>query len=169
MKPKNIFILNILNILNILISSLFPSLMIFSAAQAATPSLRVKNDFKMPEEVIRYYCARDAEGFIWSGLSDPERLAFTLWTTAPEPDSFLIARSYQVLPAKIEGETAQVEVRYQIIALSDAHGTRMPAPDPKLSVTFVLKKANGSWRIIKPAPNQIFPVLKGPLQIFPIK
>ncbi len=124
--------------------------------------LRVRNTFKTPEEVVAYYCARDASGFVWSGLLDAERTAFTNWTDAPQVDSFYIAKSYEVRPSEKIGHDvnrAAVAVNYRLLAVGDAHGTRSPAPHSEYSVIFDLAKTNGTWKIVKPGYSQIAPVV----------
>lgn len=134
-------------------------------AAAETPSaherLRLRNTFKTPEEVVSYYCARDASGFVWSGLLDAERRAFTVWREPPQHDSFLIAKKYELLgaAAPISATEAQIQVRYDIVALGDAQGTRGPAPRNPLVVTFNLKKVDGLWKITRPDANEISPVV----------
>jgi hypothetical protein len=122
--------------------------------------LRVRNTFKTPAEVVSYYCARDASGFVWSGLLDAERAAFTAWAEAPQQDSFYIASKYEVNPAEpATGDHASVRVRYELAGIGDAHGTRTPPPSRELSVTFDLKRVAGTWKIIKPDASEISPVV----------
>ena len=124
--------------------------------------LRVRNGFKTPEEVIAYYCARDASGFVWSGLLDAERKAFTVWNEAPQQDSFYLARNYEVKPSERIGHDqnrATVAVHYNLIAVSDGHGTQVPPDDPELQVNFDLKRVGGVWKIVKPDYGQIAPVV----------
>jgi hypothetical protein len=124
--------------------------------------LRIRNTFKTPEEVVSYYCARDASGFVWSGLLDAERTAFTSWEDAPQVDSFYIAKTYEVHPSEKVGHDvnhAAVQVRYELNGIGDAHGTRSPPPQPDYSVTFDLQKINGAWKIVKPDYAQISPVV----------
>jgi hypothetical protein len=124
--------------------------------------LRVRNNFKTPEEVVSYYCARDASGFVWTGLLDSERTAFTSWAEAPQVDSFYIAKSYQVHPGEKtspDAARATVSVSYDLAAVGDAHGTRNPPPQPSYQVQFDLKKINGAWKIVKPDYAEIAPVV----------
>jgi hypothetical protein len=124
--------------------------------------LRVRNTFKSPEEVVSYYCARDASGFVWSGLLDSERTAFTRWTEAPQVDSFYIAKSYQIHPSERiahDGNRAAVEVSYELLGVGDAHGTRTPPPTPAYKVVFDLSRVNGAWKIVKPDYAEIAPVV----------
>lgn len=121
--------------------------------------LRLRNTFQKPEDVVAYYCARDASGFIWSGMLDLERAAFTSWSDVPQQDSFLIARTYRVLPARIEGDEARVTVEYELLGVGDAHGTRGPAPDARLTITFILKRIGGAWKIQRPEGKQLAPVV----------
>jgi hypothetical protein len=134
-----------------------------SALEAApTPEherLRLRNDLKTPAEVVRYYCGRDASGFVWSGLLDSERKAFTTWTDVPQQDSFFIAKSYEVIPRATEGDRATVEVKYEVTGIGDAHGTRLPPPAPELRVVFDLKRVNGAWKIARPEYTAISPVV----------
>jgi len=122
--------------------------------------LRLENTFKFPEEVVNYYCARDAEGFVWSGFLEAEREAFTLWSESPKQDSFYIAKKYSVSPHKLlSANEATVNVTYSIAAIGDAQGSRLPAPEADMSVEFNLRKVNGSWKIYKPDASQVAPVL----------
>lgn len=124
--------------------------------------LRVRNTFRTPEEVVSYYCARDASGFVWSGLLDAERRAFTNWMEAPQVDSFYIAKSYRVHPSEKIGHDpnqATVEVSYDLLGVGDAHGTRAPASVNPYTVVFDLKKIGGAWKIVKPEPERIAPVV----------
>jgi hypothetical protein len=153
-------------------ASLLASILVLVATAAGASSvqesvlsherLRLKNTFKSPEEVVSYYCARDASGFVWSGLLDAERRAFTFWNDVPQQDSFFIARKYEVSPSQPVGHAkdhAIVEVRYEIVGVADAHGTRMPSAEPEHTVTFDLKRVGGVWKIVKPAPGEIAPVV----------
>lgn len=121
--------------------------------------LRLRNTFQTPDEVVKYYCGRDASGFVWSGLLDIERRAFTLWKELPQQDSFYIAQKYDVLPAKIKKDEATVEVQYNLIGVGDAHGTVMPATEKERRVTFFLKKDQGLWKIANPEGQQMAPVV----------
>jgi hypothetical protein len=122
--------------------------------------LRVRNTFKTPEEVVSYYCARDASGFVWSGLLDAERSAFTAWAEAPQQDSFFIASKYEVQPGEHESQDhALVKVRYELAGVGDAHGTRTPPPSRDLAVIFDLKRVAGAWKIVKPDASEISPVV----------
>ena len=144
--------------------SLFLATFLLVASNAlAVPTnhepLQVNNTFHSPEEVMKYYCARDASGFVWSGLLDVERRAFTLWKELPELDSFFVARDYQIVPLKIDGAEALIEVRYQILGIGDAHGTLMPTSPSERRVTFKLIRDQGSWKIALPEAAAIEPVV----------
>ena len=134
-----------------------------AASLAAPPvqhqRLKIRNDFKSPVEVVDYYCARDASGFVWSGLLDLERRNFTLWKEVPQQDSFFVAKKYEIVGSTVGRDTAIVEVRYELLAIGDAHGTRMPAPAKEMSVTFELKRASGIWKIAKPDAARLAPVV----------
>jgi hypothetical protein len=132
-------------------------------ADSGREHLRIRNDFRTPEEVIHYYCARDASGFVWTGLLDAERAAFTLWNQSPQQDSFYVAHDYKIQPAHVSGNEASVEVTYDLAGMGDAQGTRVPAAVfgvPKTrTVQFVLRRENGVWRIAKPDPGSLSPVI----------
>lgn len=136
--------------------------------------LRVVNDFSSPNEVVAYYVARDASGFVWSGLLDVERRAFTTWSEAPAQDTFYVASSYTVGQPKVHGDQATVEVRYQIEGVADGHGTLEPSRDKTLVITYTLVRGpsgsamralagNGSgasaWRISKPDAPEVSPIV----------
>lgn len=140
----------------------------------AHQKLRVVNDFASPSEVVAYYAARDASGFVWSGLLDVERRAFTTWSEAPAQDTFYVASSYSVGTPKVQGDQATVEVRYQIEGVSDAHGTLEPARDKTLVVTYTLVRgaaaapagrslaagsAAAAWKISKPEATEVSPIV----------
>ncbi len=124
--------------------------------------LRLQNTFTSPEEVVQYYCGRDASGFIWSGLLDGERKAFTEWDRAPISDSFYVARGYRILETLRKGnDEAQIKVRYDILGIGDAHGTLVnegPIPRER-SVLFLLRRVKGRWRIARPGVEEIAPVV----------
>lgn len=133
-------------------------------SQATTPRherLRTRNDFNTAEEVVSYYCARDASGFVWSGLLDGERKAFTLWKDIPQQDTFYIAKKYQIIPVQGKQDEAVIEVRYEVEAIGDAFGTRSPALQPDYRVKFSLKRVNGTWKIAAPDYREISPVVLG--------
>jgi hypothetical protein len=121
--------------------------------------LRIKNTFNTPEEVVRYYCGRDASGFVWSGLLEIERKNFTLWKGLPQSDSFYIAREYKILDTQAHGDEASVQVLYELTGLGDAHGTISPTDPSQRRVTFKLRKDKGSWKIAEPDALQIAPVV----------
>jgi len=123
--------------------------------------LRYKNTFERPEQVVEYYVARDASGFVWSGLLDIERRAFTEWRELPNLEFFYIAKQYEVFPAKVGRTEALVEVRYDIEGLGDANGTITPVEDAARDrrVTFKLKKDGNAWKIAEPAASKIAAVV----------
>lgn len=136
----------------------------FSNSPTEHQRLKVTNTFKTPEEVVQYYCGRDASGFVWSGLLEIERKAFTLWKALPQHDSFFVAKKYEIMPAKISGSPAssldaQVEVRYEITGVGDSHGTFMPSRETIRSVIFYLKKDQGKWKIAEPDGPAMAPVV----------
>lgn len=134
----------------------------FAANEPQYQKLKLKNDFKSPEEVVRYYCDRDASGFVWSGLLESERKEFTVWRSVPNHDSFFIAKRFEVVPQGTPNpttENATVEVRYELAAIGDAFGTRVPSPVKDMKVTFNLKKVDGAWKIAQPEPDKLAPVV----------
>lgn len=148
----------------------------FGAGTSEHQRLRVTNDFASPNEVVAYYAARDASGFVWSGLLDVERRAFTTWSEAPAQDTFYVASSYSVGQPKVtaKGDEATVEVRYQIEGIADAHGSLEPAHEKTLVITYTLVRgpanaagralagSTGSataWRISKPDAPDVSPIV----------
>jgi hypothetical protein len=125
--------------------------------------LRIRNTFKTPEEVVSYYCSRDASGFVWSGLLDAERKAFTNWPDSPQVDSFYLAKSYEIHPAGAKlpptASQASVDVTYHLLGVGDAHGTLSPPPRPDYRVRFDLAKIDGVWKIVRPGAPEIAPVV----------
>ena len=121
--------------------------------------LRVRNTFQKPDEVVKYYVGRDSSGFVWSGLLEIERKAFTLWKDLPTADSFYIAENYEIAPAKVTNNEATVEVHYKIKGVGDAHGTVMPSQEPDRRVTFRLRKDAGTWKIAEPESGVVSPVV----------
>lgn len=147
----------------LLIGQLY-TLVVGSVALASTPTqppqrLKMINDFKTAEEVVRYYCARDAAGFIWAGMIDQEVREFTVWDRAPSQDIFFLARKYEVGAAKQKGTEAWVEVKYNVSAVSDRFSTRTPTEQANYSVQFVLKQVGKQWKIVKPDPALLAPVV----------
>ncbi len=123
--------------------------------------LRIVNTFKTAEEVVRYYAARDASGFVWSGLLDTERQSFTTWKEVPEHDSFLVASRYEVIPIEERHghDEASIEVRYNVLGIGDGQGTLVPADQPIHRVRFDLKRIQGKWKIVSPVPQNVSPVV----------
>ena len=143
-----------------LLLMVFTSLLPQSQASGAPHEpLQIKNTFSHPEDVVRYYCGRDASGFVWSGLLDIERLAFTVWKESPQKDSFYIAKDYDIKAKEVGSDRAEVEVTYHLIGIGDAFGTRYPPYKNPYQVTFQLKRVSGSWKIEKPEPAEIAPVV----------
>lgn len=133
----------------------------------AHEKLRVRNTFQNPEEVVRYYCNRDASGFVWSGLLEIERRAFTLWQAVPEREMMYVARSFDVAEARKQGDRAWVDVEYDLVGMADIHGTFQPvARPPKRRVTFELRKAGTAWKIAAPDAAEITPVVVD--RLFPV-
>jgi len=123
--------------------------------------LRTVNPFKTPMEVVSYYTSRDASGFIWSGMLDSERRAFTTWKEAPMQDTFYIAKDYAIAPTSVkESETKVViDVKYDLLAIGDGFGTQLPTDEKTRIVHFELVKVNNQWKISKPDARDISPVV----------
>ncbi len=122
--------------------------------------LRVRNTFQTPDEVVRYYVGRDASGFVWSGLLEIERKAFTTWAETAAHETFFVSSSVSIGKPSIKSDHAQVEVIYRITGMGDAFGARLPAPPPpEKKVTFGLVKQNGQWKINEPKPQALAPVV----------
>lgn len=131
-----------------------------SGIEGPRPSLRLSNDFKTPEALIQYYCARDAWGFFWAGMMELERATLTTWKAAHAAETFFISKSTRISKAKFEGESkATVEVRYELEGIGDGFGTRAPASEPVRKVTFQLQKIGDQWRITGPEPEKLPPVV----------
>jgi DNA repair exonuclease SbcCD ATPase subunit len=79
------------NRLSLALLGVFGLPLAIAAGGSEHQKLRVTNDFASPNEVVAYYAARDASGFVWSGLLDVERRAFTTWSEAPAQDTFYVA------------------------------------------------------------------------------
>ena len=147
-------------LLVLLITSLtFSSVELAADSKNSHEPLRYKNTFDKPEDVVDYYVKRDASGFVWSGLLDCERRAFTMWSHVPRSDSFYVAKSFQVKKTKVTGTRAKVTVRYELKGVSDGNGTFVPATQKYKDVEFTLTKFKGRWRILLPAPVQVSPVV----------
>lgn len=127
--------------------------------QAGVTPLKIINDYKQPEEVLQYYCSRDAAGFVWAGMLEMERKAFTLWENTPMQDSFYVAKKYGIKTLSKTEKVAQIEVTYDLLSMSDVHGTRVPVKEPRLKVVFELKNVGGSWKIAQPIPQTLSPVV----------
>lgn len=150
-------------------AKLLPLLMVLglvNSSQSQSPNaherLRVRNTFATPAEVVSYYVGRDASGFVWSGLLDVERRAFTTWDRAPEADSFIVAKGFEIQPTEAsrkDPNQATVEVRYDVVGVGDGHGTRMPVKNPVRTVRFVLQRVSGQWKIARPLPGDLAPVV----------
>lgn len=145
----------------ILLSLCFSS--VFTQNTVQHERLKVRNDFSNPEDVVKYYCSRDASGFVWSGLLEIERKAFTTWDRVPQSDTFYVAREYKVHPARMSGASANeahVEVQYALTGIGDGNGTTQTPPIPTHKVKFSLKKtSDGKWKIVSPASKDIAPVV----------
>ena len=124
--------------------------------------LQLKNNYSNPEQVVQYYCGRDASGFVWTGFLDVERREFTVWEQVPQHEAFLVATQYEIKKVKETANRAIVRVLYNLDGMADAHQTRMPASEDRRTVEFHLRKVDGKWKIFEPLPQNLPPViLKG--------
>lgn len=129
--------------------------------------LRVRNTFQKPEDVVRYYCSRDASGFVWSGLLEIERRAFTFWNQVPEQDTMFVARSFRLGKVRLALQEAWIDVEYDLLGVADIHGTFQPSGKPPVrKVTFHLRKKDSTWRIVTPDASEITPVVVD--RLFPV-
>lgn len=123
-------------------------------------SFRFRNDFETPDEVVRYYVGRDASGYVWHGLLNAEREAFTTWEFGPRNESFLVANDIEIQPSEIESDRASIVVHYKIQNMSDGNAVRSPLVPPEDHiVTFELELNDDQWRIVSPLPHEIVPVV----------
>lgn len=126
------------------------------------PHLKIENNFSDPLSVLNYYLERDAYGFIWSGLLNIERTEFTQWNTAPQSESFQVAKHYLVKKIRASSTEALYEVTYDLLYQSDQYETRIPASQRQLKVEYRLNKVSGKWKITSPHSSKIIPiVIKG--------
>jgi len=124
--------------------------------------IEFKNQYQDPQDVVRYFCERDASGFVWSGLLGIEIQEFTNWPRALGHSEFYIAKSYKIQPTTYpnkNSETAFVKVIYNLLAIGNANNTRLPVNENKKIINYKLKKLNGKWKIISPAFYEIYPIV----------
>lgn len=132
------------------------------AGPAKHTQLRTQNTFSTPEEVVNYYCSRDSEGFILTGMLDSERSAFTHWRESPKSDSCYISKNHRLGPTRYlnpDRTLAEIPVTYDLAGIGDADGIQLPAPRPTHQVTFRLRKIDGRWKIESPTPSALSPVV----------
>lgn len=122
-------------------------------------AFRYRNDFATPDEVVRYYVGRDASGYVWHGLLDAEREAFTTWEVSPQSESFLVANIIEIEPSEIESSKASILVRYKIQYMSDGNAILSAVPAEDRLVTFYLELSDDRWQIVSPSPSAIQPVV----------
>lgn len=115
--------------------------------------LKFENDFKRPEDVVRYYVGRDASGFVWSGMLGIERKEFTAWEKTPQYDSFLIANHVDIQAGPIQGADAKVIVQYVLSGVGDGRGASAQRTGEYHSVVFDLRKISGRWKIVSSPPQ----------------
>lgn len=123
-----------------------------TSASINPPSMVSQNRFKKPEEVLAHYCERDAWGFIWSGWARDERQALSVWQSSPLPETVYLIRSFEVLPPQTQGNSARVEVIYNVIAATDGQGTLIEKGPKSKRVIYQLKKTGTAWKIESPSP-----------------
>ena len=119
------------------------------------PPLLFENRFMRPEEVVKHYVERDRWGFIWSGMTNEERQALTLWPLAPHPEVAYLVEKIEIGPTQAVADRATIEVIYHVNARTDGRGTRLPLTTSKKRVIYQLERHRGKWRIVTPAAQAI--------------
>ena len=132
--------------------------------QGERPKLIVSNQFESPESVLRHYCARDAWGFIWSGMMQAELRALTQWKFAPQTEGFQVIQGYSFGTTQVVSPSeVSIPVTYQVLGVGQASGAFVPLDTEALqhartqTVRYRLRKINGRWKIVSPEPTQIEP------------
>ena len=139
--------------------------LLISVSDSSSPTERQQalflNKFEKPSDVVRYYCERDAAGFVWSGFMTAEREEFTLWPENPRSESFYIAKKYTIKSESIETgkNDASITVHYELTGTGDGYGNMSSAPGEDYYVTFRLKKIDGRWKIYQPLSKNVHPVV----------
>jgi hypothetical protein len=123
--------------------------------------LEIENQFSSAEESLRYFLARDAAGFVWSGYLDSEREEFTTWKTTPSQDGFYLARKYDLKleSGKQEKDRKAFIVAYELESIRDSAGTISPSIEKVRTVRFVMKKTGDKWRVAEPDGSRYSSVL----------
>jgi hypothetical protein len=124
----------------------------------------VKNTFESPEAVLRHFCARDAWGFVWSGMMAAEVRALTQWKFAPQTEGFQVIQGYSFGPTQSRGpDEVLIPVTYQVLGVGQASGAFVPLDSEALQaartqvVRYRLTRVAGRWKIVSPEPTQIEP------------
>jgi hypothetical protein len=140
------------------------------ANRSDRPPLIQKNTFPSPEAALRHFCARDAWGFVWSGLLRKEIEALTLWKTPPLSDGFHVIQGYSLgATVKLSANEVEIPVTYQSLGTGQGNGAFVPAgrnpaagrsgpPEPVTEIVrYRLRKVQGQWKITSPEATQIEP------------
>jgi hypothetical protein len=109
-----------------------------------------------PVAVVENYCNLHNQGLGLSGETSAKIAELVLWPEEPGWDTFLVISSYSITGDKVRGETASVNVRYEILGAIE--GTRWVPVSPGLLgqlkenavVQFTLKKTFSGWKIAEP-------------------
>lgn len=105
-----------------------------------------------PEEVVGRFCQLDLEGARLSSDTWPRVVPLVTWERQPDTDPVYLVSGYEVGAGRIEGERAEVPVRYEVI---DRIGVPWKEAEGDLesssTVTFELVRERGVWKIAGPA------------------
>ena len=131
-----------------------PSHFIIAAAAIATIFLSVATSSfaeNSPKAVVSMFCKPDFEGHRLGSSAYAPIKPLVMYQAEPGWDTALGIRSYEILNEKIEGDTAEVSVRYDIDRswpddIGDVGRYRI--------ATFTLSRMAGVWKIAKPV---VFP------------
>lgn len=101
-----------------------------------------------PSDVVRNYCELDGNGARLSSVDYYEVRRLMAWDDdrdEPGWDSFKVISGYEILGEKIEGDSATVKVKYNIVAGGDFLG--LDVNKTSETVDIFLKKKAGGWRV----------------------
>lgn len=109
-----------------------------------------------PEDTVRRFAQLDFEGARLSGSTYDKINPLVTWKEQKPTDPVFIVTGYEVAPAKVEGDRAEVTVEYKVVDRLDvpwSPGSADKARDiqENTNVTFQLLRKGRTWRIDSPA------------------